>query len=198
MLRLIFDVPFRGSIFLVLSGGALCVLCGIGSRHLHRDVYEIRATGPVDGVLYQSAALVALGLADAGGSDAEMAAADHAAEPHPPLRHHHPLLLMKGSGLDTFGRISGADRIRHRAADAQRQAVPQTTRMKTSEGYDAHYLCDNDSYAGNRAGTVRRTVGFRIYQRGEPASAVGTDCGNRLGDDGADANSRCNHKRQYH
>jgi len=30
MLRLIFDVPFRGNIFLVLSGGALCVLCGIG------------------------------------------------------------------------------------------------------------------------------------------------------------------------
>ncbi len=30
MLKLIFDVPFRGSIFLVLSGGALCVLCGIG------------------------------------------------------------------------------------------------------------------------------------------------------------------------
>lgn len=30
LLRVIFDVPFRGSIFLVLSGGALCVLCGIG------------------------------------------------------------------------------------------------------------------------------------------------------------------------
>ena len=30
MLKLIFDVPFRGSIILVLSGGALCVLCGIG------------------------------------------------------------------------------------------------------------------------------------------------------------------------
>lgn len=30
MLKIIFDVPFRGNIFLVLSGGALCVLCGIG------------------------------------------------------------------------------------------------------------------------------------------------------------------------
>ncbi len=30
LLRLIFDVPFRGNLFLVLSGGALCVLCGIG------------------------------------------------------------------------------------------------------------------------------------------------------------------------
>ena len=30
LLRVIFDVPFRGNIFLVLSGGALCVLCGIG------------------------------------------------------------------------------------------------------------------------------------------------------------------------
>lgn len=30
MLRVIFDVPFRGNVFLVLSGGALCVLCGIG------------------------------------------------------------------------------------------------------------------------------------------------------------------------
>jgi ABC-2 type transport system permease protein len=30
LLKIIFDVPFRGNIFLVLSGGALCVLCGIG------------------------------------------------------------------------------------------------------------------------------------------------------------------------
>jgi ABC-2 type transport system permease protein len=30
LLKVIFDVPFRGNIFLVLSGGALCVLCGIG------------------------------------------------------------------------------------------------------------------------------------------------------------------------
>jgi ABC-2 type transport system permease protein len=30
MLKLLFDVPFRGNIFLVLTGGALCVLCGIG------------------------------------------------------------------------------------------------------------------------------------------------------------------------
>jgi ABC-2 type transport system permease protein len=30
LLRVVFDVPFRGNTFLVLSGGALCVLCGIG------------------------------------------------------------------------------------------------------------------------------------------------------------------------
>jgi ABC-2 type transport system permease protein len=30
LLKIIFDVPFRGNVFLVLSGGALCVLCGIG------------------------------------------------------------------------------------------------------------------------------------------------------------------------
>jgi ABC-2 type transport system permease protein len=30
LLKILFDVPFRGNIFLVLSGGALCVLCGIG------------------------------------------------------------------------------------------------------------------------------------------------------------------------
>ncbi len=30
LLKVIFDVPFRGNTFLVLSGGALCVLCGIG------------------------------------------------------------------------------------------------------------------------------------------------------------------------
>jgi len=30
LLKILFNVPFRGNIFLVLSGGALCVLCGIG------------------------------------------------------------------------------------------------------------------------------------------------------------------------
>ena len=30
ILRVVFDVPFRGSIVLVFTGSALCVLCGIG------------------------------------------------------------------------------------------------------------------------------------------------------------------------
>ena len=85
-----FDVPFRGSFLLVLSGAALCVLCGIG-------------IGTVIATFTRSAQQAQLTsffvnppLASLSGALTPVEAMphwlqpDHAVEPDPPFRRHCP------------------------------------------------------------------------------------------------------------
>jgi ABC-2 type transport system permease protein len=102
LLRVIFDVPFRGSIFLVLSGGALCVLCGIG-------VGTFLATYTKSA---QQAQLMAFfinpPLSSLSGSLTPVEAMPKWLQPVTllnPIRHFSIITrscLLKGSGLDTL------------------------------------------------------------------------------------------------
>jgi len=102
LLKIIFDVPFRGNIFLVLSGGALCVLCGIG-------VGTFIATYTKSA---QQAQLMAFfvnpPLSSLSGSLTPVEAMPHWLQPITlinPIRHFGIITrscLMKGSGLDVL------------------------------------------------------------------------------------------------
>ncbi|HVW10312.1 MAG TPA: ABC transporter permease [Bryobacteraceae bacterium] len=102
LLKIIFDVPFRGNVFLVLSGGALCVLCGIG-------VGTFIATYTKSA---QQAQLMAFfinpPLSSLSGSLTPVEAMPHWLQPVTlinPIRHFGIITrscLMKGSGLDTL------------------------------------------------------------------------------------------------
>lgn len=102
LLRVIFDVPFRGNIFLVLSGGALCVLCGIG-------VGTFIATYTKSA---QQAQLMAFfinpPLSSLSGSLTPVEAMPKWLQPVTllnPIRHFSIIVrscLLKGSGLDTL------------------------------------------------------------------------------------------------
>jgi ABC-2 type transport system permease protein len=102
LLKIIFDVPFRGNIFLVLSGGALCVLCGIG-------VGTFIATYTKSA---QQAQLMAFfinpPLSSLSGSLTPVEAMPHWLQPVTllnPIRHFSIIVrscLLKGSGMDTL------------------------------------------------------------------------------------------------
>jgi ABC-2 type transport system permease protein len=102
LLKIIFDVPFRGNIFLVLSGGALCVLCGIG-------VGTFIATYTKSA---QQAQLMAFfvnpPLSSLSGALTPVEAMPHWLQPITlinPIRHFGIITrscLMKGSGLDVL------------------------------------------------------------------------------------------------
>jgi len=102
LLRIIFDVPFRGNIFLVLSGGALCVLCGIG-------VGTFIATYTKSA---QQAQLMAFfvnpPLSSLSGSLTPVEAMPHWLQPVTllnPIRHFSIITrscMLKGSGMDTL------------------------------------------------------------------------------------------------
>ncbi len=102
LLRVIFDVPFRGNIFLVLSGGALCVLCGIG-------VGTFIATYTKSA---QQAQLMAFfinpPLSSLSGSLTPVEAMPQWLQPVTllnPIRHFSIIVrscLLKGSGMDTL------------------------------------------------------------------------------------------------
>ncbi len=102
LLKIVFDVPFRGNIFLVLSGGALCVLCGIG-------VGTFIATYTKSA---QQAQLMAFfinpPLSSLSGSLTPVEAMPHWLQPVTllnPIRHFSIIVrscLLKGSGMDTL------------------------------------------------------------------------------------------------
>ena len=102
LLKIIFDVPFRGNIFLVLSGGALCVLCGIG-------VGTFLATFTKSA---QQAQLMAFfinpPLSSLSGSLTPVEAMPQWLQPVTllnPIRHFSIIVrscLLKGSGMDTL------------------------------------------------------------------------------------------------
>jgi ABC-2 type transport system permease protein len=102
LLKIIFDIPFRGNIFLVLSGGALCVLCGIG-------VGTFIATYTKSA---QQAQLMAFfvnpPLSSLSGALTPVEAMPHWLQPVTlvnPIRHFGIITrscLLKGSGLDTL------------------------------------------------------------------------------------------------
>ncbi len=102
LLKIIFDVPFRGNIFLVLSGGALCVLCGIG-------VGTFLATYTKSA---QQAQLMAFfinpPLSSLSGSLTPVEAMPKWLQPVTllnPIRHFSIIVrscLLKGSGMDTL------------------------------------------------------------------------------------------------
>jgi ABC-2 type transport system permease protein len=102
LLKIIFDVPFRGNIFLVLSGGALCVLCGIG-------VGTFLATYTRSA---QQAQLMAFfinpPLSSLSGSLTPVEAMPSWLQPitmFNPIRHFSIIVrscLLKGSGMDTL------------------------------------------------------------------------------------------------
>jgi ABC-2 type transport system permease protein len=102
LLKIIFDVPFRGNIFLVLSGGALCVLCGIG-------VGTFIATYTKSA---QQAQLMAFfinpPLSSLSGSLTPVEAMPQWLQPVTllnPIRHFSIIVrscLLKGSGMDTL------------------------------------------------------------------------------------------------
>ena len=102
LLRVIFDVPFRGNTFLVLSGGALCVLCGIG-------VGTFLATYTKSA---QQAQLMAFfinpPLSSLSGSLTPVEAMPKWLQPVTllnPIRHFSIIVrscLLKGSGMDTL------------------------------------------------------------------------------------------------
>lgn len=102
LLKIIFDVPFRGNIFLVLSGGALCVLCGIG-------VGTFIATYTKSA---QQAQLMAFfinpPLSSLSGALTPVEAMPHWMQPITlinPIRHFGIITrscLLKGSGMDTL------------------------------------------------------------------------------------------------
>ena len=102
LLKIIFDVPFRGNVLLVLSGGALCVLCGIG-------VGTFIATSTKSA---QQAQLMAFfvnpPLSSLSGSLTPVEAMPTWLQPVTwlnPIRHFGIITrscLLKGSGLDTL------------------------------------------------------------------------------------------------
>ena len=75
VMRIVFGIPFRGNVFLVISGAALCILCGISIGTVIATFTQIRAAGAADAFFRQPAALFAVRRVQSGRSDAELAAA---------------------------------------------------------------------------------------------------------------------------
>ncbi len=86
IMRVVFGIPFRGDVLLVLSAAALCLLCGISIGTFIATFTKSARQAQLTLFLCEPAAHFTFRRVHSGGSDAEMAAAGGAIQSDPALR----------------------------------------------------------------------------------------------------------------
>ena len=130
VMRLFFDVPFRGSMLLVVLSAALCILCGIGIGTFIATFTKSAQQAQL------TAFFVNPPLTTLSGSLTPVEAMPSwlqpvtLAQPDPPLRHHRARHVAEGQRpRRSLAEFSGADRLHRGAGVAQHLAFPETTWM---------------------------------------------------------------------
>jgi ABC-2 type transport system permease protein len=90
VLRLVFRVPFNGSLLLVELRRSPVHSLGDQPRHGHRDVQPVGPAGAAHRLLREPSHVVAVRRVEPGRGDARLAPAADGAQPHSSLRDHRP------------------------------------------------------------------------------------------------------------
>ena len=216
LIKVAFDVPFQGSIFVLLSGSALCVLGGIGigtviATFTH-SAFQAQLTSFFVNPLFTTAS----------GAITPAEAIPNWLQPLVkinPIRHFSVIArssMIKGSGFaDALAELSGALDFRVHHDIGQRLALPETTQLGTMKKRTQFSICSTSLPHGGGAGgfacvlftlllttmrlrTVRRPGRLIGRLAGKSGTALGT---NRPGGGGhrhAVAHRRDDEQRKHH
>jgi hypothetical protein len=186
LMKLVFQVPFRGGYVLVMLGAALCVLCGIGIGTFIATFTKTSAQAQLTSFFVNPTADELVRRTHSRAGAAGVVAAGDESEPDLPFRRHRARQhAPRQRTRHAMAQFSRAARVYARSGFVERVALPETTQLERDKIYDQ--TCGryhSDARAGRHTSVCERRVGSSWRRARRPTCRTNSRLSGRTAQNG--------------